>query len=1175
VNANYPDFKHKKTKHALWLDSRLKPPWVKEELAAMAPGAIQLSVFQWNAKLARCVTSGHYEKTLEIFQQMQQEGIIPDGCTFVHVLNACSSSRASLEEGQRVHKQIIESGCENNVFVSNSLVDMYAKCGSISDAWRVFDRMATRDVISWTAMILGLVKNGQVHKALELSQQMQHEGVQPDHVTFVGLLNACGSKGALEEGKHVHKQIVQSGCESDIYIGSSLIDMYVKCGSLEDATKVFNSMAAHDVASWTAIIAGHVKSGQEQKALELWQQMRVERVQPAPVTLVQVLNACASVAALEEGRWIHELIIHRGYDSDVFLGNSLIDMYAKCGSIEDAERVFTSMVTRNVVSWNAIILGHVKCGQGQKALELSHQMQFEGLQPDHLTYVGLLNACASVVGLDEGRHVHEQIIQSHYETNILVGNSLVDMYAKCGSIEDAQSVFNNMTMRNVVSWTNMIWGRVKCGHGQKALELSQQMQSEGVQPDHVTFVGLLSACASVGAFEEGKKIHKQIIQNGCESDVFVGSSLVDMYAKCGSLQDAQSVFDRMATRNVVSWTALISGYVKCGQGQKALELSRQMQHEGVQPDSVTFVGVLNACASVGSLDEGRHAHNQIIQSGYDVDILVANGLVEMYAKCGSMEEAQRIFNNMTTHDVVAWNAMILGHVKCGQGQKALEFWQQMQHEGVQPAPVTYMGVLNACASVASVKEGRHVHKLIMQSRYQADVSISNSLIDMYVKCGSIADAQQVFNSMATHDVVSWNAMMWGHVKCGQGQKVLELWQQMHQEEVQPDRITFLRVLNTCATVAALEEGRAIHKQIVQTNYEADVYVGSSLVNMYAKCGSIEDAQRVFNNMASHDVVSWTAMIVAHVNCGQAWKALELSQQMQNQGVQPDHVTFVGMLNACADVLALEEGRRIHESIIQCGCESDAFVGSSLIDMYTKCGSIEDAQRVFNRMVTPDVITWTAMLRGHAMHGHGREAIQHFEQMGQDGVEIDDVTFIALLSACNHAGLVDEGLHCFESMGSVYSIPATVKHYACMVDLLGRAGHLQEAQDLIKSGPGSAEDAAVWRSLLGACRIHGDVEMGENIAIRVIELDPGNDAAYVLLSNIYAAAGKWDLRAKVQQLRLDRGVEKQVGSTSIEMKNEVHTFLVDDQHHPQINEIHTELKRLSHKMNNAPNLSYIM
>ncbi|CAK9863659.1 unnamed protein product [Sphagnum jensenii] len=662
---------------------------------------------------------------------------------------------------------------------------MYAKCGSISDAWRVFDRMATQDVISWTAMILGLVKNGQV---------------------------------------------------------------------LEDATKVFNSMATHDVASWTAIIAGHVKSGQEEKALKLWQQMRVERVQPAPVTLVQVLNACASVAALEEGRWIHDLIIHRGYDSDVFLGNSLIDMYAKCGSIEDAERVFTSMVTRNVVSWNAIILGY-----------------------------------------------------SRYETNILVGNSLVDMYAKCGSIEDAQSVFNNMTTRNVISWTNMIWGRVKCGHGQKALELSQQMQSEGVQPDHVTFVGLLSACASVGAFEEGKKIHKQIIQNGCESDVFVGSSLVDMYTKCGSLQDAQSVFDRMATRNVFSWTALIFGYVNCGQGQKALELSRQMQHEGVQPDNV---------------------------------------------------------------------------------------------------------------------------------------SISNSLIDMYVKCGSIADAQQVFNSMATRDVVSWNAMI--------------------------------------------------------------------LVNMYAKCGSIEDAQRVFNNMASHDVVSWTAMILAHVNCGQAWKALELSQQMQNQGVQPDHVTFVGILNAC----------------------------SSLIDMYTKCGSIEDAQRVFNRMVTPDVIAWTAMLRGHAMHGRGREAIQHFEQMGQDGVEIDDVTFIALLSACNHAGLVDEGLHCFESMGSVYSIPATVKHYACMVDLLGRAGHLQEAQDLIKSGLGSAEDAAVWRSLLGACRIHGDVEMGENIAIRVIELDPGNDAAYVLLSNIYAAAGKWDLRAKVQQLRLDRGVEKQVGSTWIEVKNEV-------------------------------------
>ncbi|CAM6029922.1 unnamed protein product [Sphagnum balticum] len=544
-------------------------------------------------------------------------------------------------------------------------------------------------------------------------------------------------------------------------------------------------------------------------------------------------------------------------------------------------------------------VGYVSCTY-VKCHRLQHMILFSNTRNMNMK---VFHACQYIV-----------IVQSGCESDVYIGCSLIDMYVKCGSLEDATKVFNSMATHDVASWTAIIAGHVKSGQEQKALKLWQQMRVE------------------------------------------------------------RSVFDRMATRNVVSWTALIFGYVKCGQGQKALELSRQMQHEGVQPDSVTFVGVLNACASVGSLDEGRHAHNQIIQSGYDADILVANGLVEMYAKCGSMEEAQRIFNNMTTHDVVAWNAMILGHVKCGQGQKALEFWQQMQHEGVQPAPVTYVAVLNACAT--------------------------------------------------------------------------------------------------------LEEGRAIHKQIVQTNYESDVYVGSSLVNMYAKCGSIEDAQIVFNNMASRDVVSWTAMILAHVNC-------------------------------------------------------------------------------------------------HAMHGRGREAIQHFEQMGQDGVEIDDVTFIALLSACNHAGLVDEGLHCFESMGSVYSIPATVKHYACMVDLLGRAGHLQEAQDLIKSGPGSAEDAAVWRSLLGACRIHGDVEMGENIAIRVIELDPGNDAAYVLLSNIYAAAGKWDLRAKVQQLRLDRGVEKQVGSTWIEMKNEVHTFLVDDQHHPQINEIHAELKRLSRKMNNAPNLSYTM
>jgi pentatricopeptide repeat domain-containing protein 1 len=329
-----------------------------------------------------------------------------------------------------------------------------------------------------------------------------------------------------------------------------------------------------------------------------------------------------------------------------------------------------------------MILGHVKCGQGQKALELFHQMQQKGVQPTPVTLMGVLNARASVFALQEGRHTHEQIIESGWESDVFVGNSLVDMYAKCGSMEDAERVFNKMLSPDVVTWTTMILGHVKCGQGSKALELFQQMQQEGVQSDPVTFVGVLNACASIVALEEGRHAHEQMIQSGYESVAFVGNSLIDMYAKCGSIEDAKRVFNKLPSCDVASWNAMLLGHVKCGQGQKALELFQQMQQEGVSPDPVTFVGVLNACASVFALEEAKRVHEQIIQSRCESNVFVRSSLVDMYAKCGSMVDASRVFNNLPSQDVVSWNAMILGHVKFGQAQKALQLFQQMQQEGV-------------------------------------------------------------------------------------------------------------------------------------------------------------------------------------------------------------------------------------------------------------------------------------------------------------------------------------------------------------------------------------------------------------------------------------------------------------------------------------------------------------
>ncbi|CAN5962314.1 unnamed protein product [Sphagnum jensenii] len=490
----------------------------------------------------------------------------------------------------------------------------------------------------------------------------------------------------------------------------------------------------------------------------------------------------------------------------------------------------------------------------------------------------------------------------------------------------------------------------------------------------------------------------------------------------------------------------------------------------------------------------------------------------MYAKCGSMEDAWRVFCKMPSQDVVTWTAMILGCVRCGQGEKALELYKRMQQEGVQPNAVTFKGVLNACASLMALEEGRSVHQQmiqfaleegrraherIIQSRCESDVFVRSSLVDMYAKCGSMEDACRVFNTMPSHDVVSWNALLGGFAMHGQGQKALELFRQMQQEGVQPDPVTFVAVLNACASVSALEEGRCAHEQIIRSGCESVVFVrnafvGSSLVDMYAKCGSMEDAWRVFCKMPSQDVVTWTAMILGYVRCGQGEKALELYKRMQQE---------------------------------------DAFVGSSLVDMYAKCGSMEDAWSVFNKMPSRDAVTWTAMIMGHVNCGQGQKALDLFHQMQEEGVHPDDITFVCLLSACSHAGFVDEGLRFYALMTTVYRIPAKLEHYTCMVDLLGRAGHLQEAENMIQGMP-CKPNAAIWTALLSACRIHGNVEMGERMAKRVLELEPKNAAGFVLLSNLYAATGNLEPSENVERQRKERDAKKQPGRTWMEVNDAV-------------------------------------
>eukprot|EP01018_Ginkgo_biloba_P024067 Gb_36177 [translate_table: standard] len=509
-----------------------------------------------------------------------------------------------------------------------------------------------------------------------------------------------------------------------------------------------------------------------------------------------------------------------------------------------------------------------------------------------------------------------------------------------------------------------------------------------------------------------------------------------------------------------------------------------------------------------------------------------------------------------------------GNVKtlCKQGRlkEALHSLHLIHYQGQRVDSFTYASILRVCVSRKALGEGKLVHAHIIKTGSKPNIFLCNTLVIMYVKCGSLVYARRVLDDMPKQNVVSWTVMIAAYVGHEHGEEALALFSQMKRSGIKANEFTYASILPAYANLAFLELGKEVHEDIIRNGFQSDVFVGSALVDMYVKCGSMEYARQVFDKMLERDVVAWTAMIAGYAQNGYSDEALKLFRQLQVTGLKIKSETFASILPACANLTALEQGKEIHEEIIKSAYQSDLFVENSLVDMYAKCGSIEDACKVFDKMLRRDVVSWTTMIVGYAMNGCGREALQLFEQMQRSGTDPNHITFVGVLSACQHTGLVEDGWEYFDCMNQKYHITPIMEHYCCMVDLLGRAGRLDEALDFIIKMP-RKPSAAVWGSLLGACRIHANIELGECVAERLFELEPKNAAPYVLLSNMYAAAGRWDGIEKVRQMMKERSVIKKPGCSWIEVNKQVYAFLVDDRSNPQTEEIYAKLEALSGQM----------
>eukprot|EP01018_Ginkgo_biloba_P025793 Gb_04079 [translate_table: standard] len=796
------------------------------------------------------------------------------------------------------------------------------------------------------------------------------------------------------------------------------------------------------------------------------------------------------------------------------------------------------------------------------------------LNLDTNTCASLLQVCSNIKSLNQ---VHALTLLTGHEQNAFLGTKLVSLYALFGRLDSARLVFDKTYDRNVFLWNAIIRGYVRNGIYEESLVLYYQMQEDGIEPDKFTFPVVLKACAGLLALEQGKEIHYHIVRYGFESDVYVGNALIDMYAKCGSMDDGRHVFDKMSARDVVSWTAMIAGYAQNGRANEALTAFHHMQLAGMRPDSVTMVSVLSACAHLGALERGSWIHDYIIKNGLDSDVFVQTALVDMYINRGKVENACQLFTKMSKRDVVSWNALIAGYTQTGYANEALTLFTEMQLADVKPNSTTMLSVLSACAQLGALQQGKWIHDYIVSCGFEADVSVGNSLVAMYAKCGRIEVARRVFDKMSERNVVSWSAMIAGYAQNGRASEALTLFNQMQLSSVNPNSITMVTVLSACAHLGALQQGKWVHEYIVRCGFESDICVENALMAMYTKCGSIEFARQLFNKMCKRNVVSWSAMIAGYAQNGHANEALTLFHHMQSADVKPNCVTIVSALSACAHLAALQQGKCIHNYILLNGFDSDVSVETALIDMYAKCGCVEVASRLFDKMPEKDIVSWNAMIAGYGMHGRGEDALAMVSQMQQTGMKPNHITFLGVLSACSHAGLVDEGWQYFDCMSQEYCITPRAKHYACMVDLLGRAGHLDKALDFINNMP-LEPDVGVWGALLGVCRIHCNLKLGERVAKHLFYLDPENAGNYVLLSNIYAAAGRWDDVTNVRRMMEERGLRKTPGCSMIEVKNRVHAFLVADRSHPQSEKIYAILETLAGKMKEAgyvPNTNFVL
>ncbi|XP_010256705.1 PREDICTED: pentatricopeptide repeat-containing protein At2g13600-like [Nelumbo nucifera] len=778
------------------------------------------NLFSWTAIIGAYCNSGEADKAFDLYKKMITEGFRADQFLYPLILKSCAGMK-SLRGGQQVHADIFKSGFQWDVVITNSLINMYSKSETVEDAKRAFDEMVTRDIFTWTSMLVGYIQMGDGLQALKLFKEMMHSAVRPNPATLAGILPLFSDLGSFELAKQIHGLIVTSGFEYDKFVGTALIDVYANCGGLGYGRLIFNRVKDKDIVCWNTMVKGYAQINLFEEAVELlrcmhidgkspnittWDciipqylesglsiqnilntlnQLELSGIRPSEISLTSLYQICERVEGIEQVREFHWYLSRCGYMSDSAVASYLISMYSKFACVEDGENVFEGISSKELDCWNSMIACYSYNGYASKAFELFNSMQKAGIEPSTL------------------------------------------------------------------SWNTVIAGFIDAGDFWAALDTFATMRWTYQKPDHTIFSAILPVVGHLTCPMTGKQLHSVFLRNVGEMNTLVCTAFINMYGNCGYidysirifesidakdlaswnsiisglaksgfLDEASRIFNEMkmtgVAGNIITWTTLVSAYARHGEVDECLKHFRELQLEGLKPNSITISSILPACSQSAILSHGKSIHCYIIRSGIGYeDLFVANALIDMFVKCGSMEYAERVFRGLPRRDIVSWNTMIQGFTVHGKANAALSLFYQMLEEGVDPDSITFLGVLSACSQAGLAEEGwRQFNN--MDSRYGIIPTGKHytCMVDLLGRVGNFEDVRNFIVQMPLQPTASlWGALL---LACKTHQYVeMAEYAANHLIELQPQNpVNYVTLIDIYATAGRWNDVNRVRKMMV-------------------------------------------------------------------------------------------------------------------------------------------------------------------------------------------------------------------------------------------------------------------------------------------------------------------------------------------------------------------------